>query len=177
MSRIDASIAKAFAPIEQRLEEIEARVATGEERITNYLAACNSNASASAAANGGGISPVVAAIGFSRPASGDSNNNNNNNSAKGYLGVSFTSFPEHSNPLFNDALLRAKFDAYDNARRGYITRSQLMHFYRTHNSFAYDATDDDVMDALVDLTKGSRYDTEHVSFDCFCAIALKLAKS
>jgi Ca2+-binding EF-hand superfamily protein len=116
----------------------------------------------------------------SRPASGDSNHSS---SSRGYSGVAFTSFPEHSNPLFNDTLLRAKFEAYDVHRQGFISRSQLINFYRTHNSFAFDATDDDVMRALTaDLAPLHRnfFDAaaeQEVSFDCFCAVALKLAKS
>jgi hypothetical protein len=175
LSRVDASIAKAFAPVEQRLEEIEARVAQGEERITAYLAACAAGQQGGTSSIGvggsGSISPTPVLLG-SRPASGDSIASSSN---RGYSGVAFTSFPEHSNPLFNESMLQAKFDGYDTHRRGYISRSQLIHFYRTHNSFAYDATDDDVMEALAELARN--FDTEHVSFDCFCAIALKLAKS
>ncbi|CUG87555.1 Hypothetical protein, putative [Bodo saltans] len=106
----------------------------------------------------------------SRPNSGD-----NNSSYRGATLFPDAAFPEHGNPLFTEQQLEQKFRRYDVDDRGLLTKAQLVHFYRTHNSFSFDETSDDIESELRRFAC-PRLDDDAVTFNQFCLVALRLAK-
>lgn len=105
----------------------------------------------------------------SRPNSGDTN------SYRGATLFPDAAFPEHGNPLFTEQQLEQKFRRYDTDGRGVLTKAQLVQFYRTHNSFSIDETNDDI-EAELRRFACPRLDEDAVTFNQFCLVALRLAK-
>jgi hypothetical protein len=71
--------------------------------------------------------------------------------------------------------LRERFHAYDVLETGFMTKAQLLHFYRSTYSFASDSSEDSIVAELGRVVKG--LEADQVTFDDFCRVALRLAKA
>ena len=106
-----------------------------------------------------GRRPVrVASAGGSRPSSADSSNPY-----------------DVSQSYVTEQQLRSKFSDYDAQGSGYMTRKQLIDFYKATNMFGADEDDDSVKRYLAGLC-GDSFRNDMITFDDFAKVALKLAQ-
>jgi hypothetical protein len=169
-SKLSLTMTKALHPLLERLEQLDSRARQNEERAAGLILSCRPPAGSSRSPSQTTMLPCASSPSptptplnaGSRPTSGDSNSR-------------LVSFPDHASPLFTESQLLVKFNSYDTLQSGYIAMSQLVHFYRTHNSFAMDQTYDQIFDELATLVRD--VEADRVSFNDFCSVALKLAKS